>query len=743
MSGLGLGNAAMLLGLLGVAIPVLIHWLNRRNDPVIEWGAMQFLDLDPWSRRRLNLEDLAILLARMLVLGVVAFAMARPFLMPTSSPMSMSSAVGLSGGSGPRDVVILVDGSASMGRRLAGGKTPHAEAKAWAAAFVGRLGTGDAVAVVDARDRSRAVIERPSVDRSKVVDAVTSLPDPSGSGDLPSAVGEAFRILETSRNPGEIVVVGDGQRFAWRPGDASRWGLLRELWARPWASAVRPRLWALDLGTSPSEGANGSVGPVELSRSVLAPGVPVEVSATVSNGGPGTLSRTAELLVDGIPSGSPQGVGPIAPGGKARVAFRARLERPGGHVLSVRLSESDDPLAADDRSDRAAEVGEPWPVLLVDGEPGDPSKPLSGEIDFLRAALMPRGDETPSLKVATATTPTIDEIKRARVIVLANVDRIKPEIVNALIDRIESGGGLLIAPGDRSKPEGLWASFEAARPGWLPAGAGELKGDFAAAKAVARPAPGTFSGPVFGPLGQGDRPPLGEAELFAYRVLRPVSSARPEIPARLDSGDPWLVERVAGRGRVAVLAGPLDAEAGTLAVNPDFVPWVHEWILHIGAGVDASVAGASRPGEPLTFRLPIVPAAGVETLNVATPSGRTVAAPVQRGDGRATVVLDGGEVREPGIYRVEVRRGAVAYATVAPEPGESDLEPLPSAEAATLSEGWSLAFDDRPDRLAEQVLTRGGSGRKDLWRFLVIAALAGLCAEIWLTRREARKLVDA
>ena len=54
-TGLGVLNAAMLLGLAGVAIPVVIHLLNRRNDPVVDWAAMQFLELSPRERRRLNL----------------------------------------------------------------------------------------------------------------------------------------------------------------------------------------------------------------------------------------------------------------------------------------------------------------------------------------------------------------------------------------------------------------------------------------------------------------------------------------------------------------------------------------------------------------------------------------------------------------------------------------------------------------------------------------------------------------
>ncbi|MEM7603235.1 MAG: BatA domain-containing protein, partial [Verrucomicrobiota bacterium] len=36
-------NTALLLGALGIAIPIVIHLLNRRSSRVVEWGAMNFL----------------------------------------------------------------------------------------------------------------------------------------------------------------------------------------------------------------------------------------------------------------------------------------------------------------------------------------------------------------------------------------------------------------------------------------------------------------------------------------------------------------------------------------------------------------------------------------------------------------------------------------------------------------------------------------------------------------------------
>jgi len=63
-------------------------------------------------------------------------------------------------------------------------------------------------------------------------------------------------------------------------------------------------------------------------------------------------------------------------------------------------------------------------------------------------------------------------------------------------------------------------------------------------------------------FGKGDSPPLAGADLFAYSILEPSKEA--SVVARLDTGDPWIIERRYRRGRVAILAGPVDAEGGTL-----------------------------------------------------------------------------------------------------------------------------------------------------------------------------------
>ncbi len=75
----GVLNAAMLAGLVGAIVPIVIHLLNRTRDPVIEWGAMQFLELGRQERRRMRLNELLLMLAQMALLALVALALARPY----------------------------------------------------------------------------------------------------------------------------------------------------------------------------------------------------------------------------------------------------------------------------------------------------------------------------------------------------------------------------------------------------------------------------------------------------------------------------------------------------------------------------------------------------------------------------------------------------------------------------------------------------------------------------------------
>src|SRR5262245_60634450 len=106
-----------LLGLSALLIPIIIHLLNRRRYDVVDWGAMQFLQISETTRRRLLIEELLLMALRIGLLAVLVLAIAGPIF-----PSSVLSQLGRPS----RDVVIVIDGSASM---LAHGEGEQAPAE--------------------------------------------------------------------------------------------------------------------------------------------------------------------------------------------------------------------------------------------------------------------------------------------------------------------------------------------------------------------------------------------------------------------------------------------------------------------------------------------------------------------------------------------------------------------------------------------------------------------------------------
>ncbi|MCB1093775.1 MAG: BatA domain-containing protein, partial [Verrucomicrobiae bacterium] len=96
-------NTVLLFGALGILIPILIHLLNRRTNRVVEWGAMNFLfESLAMRNRRIQLEEALLMAARCLLVGLLALALARPFVPPGSNipwlfvlPLILLGVVGL------------------------------------------------------------------------------------------------------------------------------------------------------------------------------------------------------------------------------------------------------------------------------------------------------------------------------------------------------------------------------------------------------------------------------------------------------------------------------------------------------------------------------------------------------------------------------------------------------------------------------------------------------------------------
>src|SRR5688572_21227285 len=110
------------------AIPILIHLFARQRYRRVSWAAMDFLlRAFKKTRRRIRLEQLLLLLLRILAILLFVLALAEP-LVDTSAV--------LGGADGRREVVVILDDSFSMGLKEADGSTPFGRARDQAARLV-------------------------------------------------------------------------------------------------------------------------------------------------------------------------------------------------------------------------------------------------------------------------------------------------------------------------------------------------------------------------------------------------------------------------------------------------------------------------------------------------------------------------------------------------------------------------------------------------------------------------------
>src|SRR5438477_1960300 len=97
-----------LVGLGGVAIPVLIHLIQRERKRVIEFPSLMFLRRIPYqSVRRRRIRHWLLLAMRAAAMAMIVAAFARPFFRQGAFASTSTG--------GARELIVLLDQSASMG----------------------------------------------------------------------------------------------------------------------------------------------------------------------------------------------------------------------------------------------------------------------------------------------------------------------------------------------------------------------------------------------------------------------------------------------------------------------------------------------------------------------------------------------------------------------------------------------------------------------------------------------------
>lgn len=760
----------ILAGLFVLAIPPIIHLLNRRRYDVIDWGAMQFLQVSEVTRRRLMLEEVLLMLLRMGLLGLLVLGIAGPFL-------DVSLPAGL-GARPNRDVVLLIDGSTSMAvSDDLGGPTPADRAREWAKTFIGELSVDDTVALLIARDQIDPVVVPLSSDRGRLRDRLDGEIRTAGLANWPEAIKQAHAILASSQKlRREIILLSDNQKVGWAdPDTLFRWELLAsELSLHRPATAARPRpsLWFVNLAsdrttTPPSYG----LAPLASNRPVISVDREVTFKSELLLAGQKRYSPPYKirLEVDGkpvrdLPPPGGKATGLAVPAdGRMPFSFTHRFAQPGSHLVSVTLSpdppaedrpagyQVKDRVPGDNRQDFAIEVLPALPVLIVDG--ATPSRASATmRSDFIRDALSPARDRTPSVQarvvsLADFVPAHLTEDPRPVVLILHDVPRLGAGQIDAVTTYLAEGGGVLVTLGERAEANSYNEHLYRGGEGWLPARLDGAGGDEARPQHAVRPDPVSFQHPVLDLFHRVTTGGLAEARFSRYWKLTTPGRHAPGVPVGQLQGAtakyPFFVERIFRGGRVLVCAVPLDASWGTNLVDlPAFVPLVHEAVYYLAGARSAEFN--LRPGQPIRLRVPTESA--LESFRLTTPAGPewplssqigepgTYPAQMLRQDRDALLVCEA--VRDPGVYRLVTPVHQAIWYVVQANPREADLTPCSAEERDKVSKMIGIVYEE--DREAILGTAESTTSRQELWLYLLLGFIALLCLEVWMTRRLVR-----
>ncbi len=630
-------NPWLLAGLAGVLIPVILHLIRRQAAKPYDWGAMRFLfDTVAARRKRMEWEDFLLMVARCLLIALIALAVARPFVPPDSSipwlfvlPMGLIGMAAFGGsfvlsarkwkwlmrvlallmvlGAGfltwqeknlnlnrfqtseRRDVAIVIDGSTSMLLRD-GGMTAFERAIEEAKDFVKEAPKGTAFSVVLGGPAPELKTGTPLTHRADVLEVLDQLEPVGGPFRAHDALGVATLSLAEGRgSTKDLVVFTDLQRIGWQLNSTTSWGNLGDAW-EGLPDGTKPRL-LLRSFPPPEKLRNVSVTGIEMSREVVGTDREVVIRVSVENTGtevvtPGLMRVTAagEEL-------EPKGLGQMTPGESTILDYRYQFQEVGPQVIKVDLEGNDD-LSGDDVSERAIWVKKTLPVLIIEGNSGASFFQRAG--GYLALALAPVSGKEETFvdpRVINAAALTREELDGDAVIILADVARLPASAASKIADFVIKGGGLWVIAGPRVEPEfyDRWLGGDGAV---MPSKLGEMS----LPKNGVQVAPGSFDHPVLRLFKDEAGQDLGNAVIDGYRSSSDLAEGA-IAAARYSDGEIFLATRDYGNGRIILTTTALDARMGNLPARPSFVPFVHEmtnWLAG-GQSVNLNVRASWSP----------------------------------------------------------------------------------------------------------------------------------------------------
>ena len=717
-----------LIAALAGIIPVVLHMVNRRSARQLPFPTLRFLRISvEKTRRRKRIHDILLMLVRTAALVLIAFGLARP---------TVTNLGALLGRGAETAVAIILDNSASMGL-IDQDRQRLETATGTAQKILDQLADGDAAVLLPTCGPASAEPERLDQGQEKVRQMLSECRVSYQRADLPACLRQARKLLADSKAPNRaIFILTAQQELSWQglkdspsasPQTAQNETATADLTPDEKEILAIPVV-IVDCNRAPKP--NVAVQKVDVQIMAPVTGLPVRAAVELLNASTVPQSRRVELLIDGAAEQSSPELN-IPAGARATHVFTFVFQRGGLHRGEVRLA-GEDGSKLDDRRFFSVEVDHGIPVAVV--------KPKRHEIAcledtfYVEQALAPVKSVNGALRVDSLTAAELPTaaLTNYKVIYCVNLPAPDADTAGRLAAYVAGGGNLVWICGDNVVPDDynqanlktqeqlLPAPLLAVR--WPKAGSGRDSWKITSLDKEHRA------------LSHLVEPASLYQSVLVYKHVRVDAggAAGARVLARLDDGEPLLVQRDIQRGKVLLLGTSAHVNWSNLPLRPIFLP------LLIRLTFELAAVQQTHPqvlaGAPLVLDLPGEQRPlGVE---IQPPSGETIRLKTQPASGKPGQVFRYADTPDVGIYLLRLidaaRPTQIAYA-VNVDPDEAEPKKIDAEQLQRLLAPTPVVFAANPDDLSDTFTwLREG---KSLWELFLAGVLLVLVFETFLANR--------
>ena len=566
-----------LLGILGIAAPVLIHLMARRQKKYQSFSAI-FLLMQSKNRsiKKSKPNKRFLLFIRCLGIILLSLAIASPIL-------SLGDSTNLSNDSSTA-IVFILDDSYSMATQT-NQNSYYNRAVKLLLGVIHSLSAKSTYSIVLASSPSRVLLSwTANPDKAKNI-LKSSLPT-SRTTDIGNAIKKSLVLLEEVQQINKLIyILTDRDKNGW---DEAAFSSIKEITSNTFN--------IVDVSKVPREINKAAIKHTEIQQEFLNSSRVIKVKVITAN-----LSQSKpinDLKVSLWINGKKQteGILDIPSNSSTEKEFSIPLQNNNSINGEARIE--NDSLLNDNIRFFSYQPDPTIKTLLVDGDPNTIEH--QSETFYLERALNPF---TSSLSNIQPTVSTLTELSRHNlfdysVIILCNINNLPLGYEQELEKFVLRGGAIFISLGNRVDAKFYNEKLGNILPVFLKS-VYQVVTNNEPFRLLIKPS----KHPVLKIFKKQILEEMKSAEFHSFYSVVAREDTKFTTPIVFNNGFPAMIESNIGKGKVVLYASSIDRDWNNFPIQPTFLPWIQRWIKYSARGLDSLTHKELLVGQPFNWEL--------------------------------------------------------------------------------------------------------------------------------------------